>query len=68
MDRTQIRSKRARMQVDIDIVRSWFLGRYGKDENVLVDSGCRLPRKPCVISETRSGKYHSANHKLDFRT
>ena len=67
MIRIQTRLKRARTQVDMDVIISGSLGRYKKDEYVLVDSGCRLPPK-CVISENKSGKYHSANHKLDYQT
>ena len=43
------------------------LGRYRKDKYVLVDSVCRLP-PDCVMSENKSGKCHSANHKVDYQT
>ena len=52
MNRTQIRFKCTRMQVDMDVVISWSLGRYIKDKYLLEDSVRRLPPN-CVISEDK---------------
>ena len=66
MNRTQIRFKRAKMRVDINVVISWSLSRCRKDECVLVDSVCRLPPN-CVILENKVANF-ILPIKLDYQT